>query len=221
MRRVCGERLYTHTSKHEFYICKTRHTRERRKRASLNLEPCTNKYMLRRKLEPKIDSLIGEKLQDSVFLARVLRDYADRLASCSQPEPPGLEKLTVVSKLDELRAKKGRVLDAFFDGVIDRAQRDWKLQEVDREIGSYNALLGTSSDCTEPPPFPNLDTMLQVIEPLADWGFLARDDRRTLLQQLCPEISVYRYTVKSLTLNVAAGAQSNGGDTGSRSKMGR
>ena len=46
----CGEPLYTHTSKYEFYICKTRHTRERRRRALLKLEPCSNKYMLRHKL---------------------------------------------------------------------------------------------------------------------------------------------------------------------------
>jgi DNA invertase Pin-like site-specific DNA recombinase len=59
----CGERLYTHTSKQEFYICKTRHTRERRNRALLGLQPCSNRYMLRRKVESKINLLVGQKFR--------------------------------------------------------------------------------------------------------------------------------------------------------------
>lgn len=215
----CGERLYTHTSKYEFYICKTRHTRERKKRALLNLQPCTNKYMLRDKLEPRIDSLIGEKLQDSTFLAQVLRDYQERLASSSALESPGVDRAEVMRKLDDLRAKKGRVLDAFFEGVIDRARRDVELQDVDREIGSYDMLLGTSSAGSQPHPLPSLETMLRVTEPLADWGFLARDDRRALLRQFCPDISIYQYKVKSLTLNLGSATQSSSRYTGSRSKM--
>jgi DNA invertase Pin-like site-specific DNA recombinase len=214
----CGQRLYTHSSQHEYYICKTRQTRERRKRASLNLEPCSNKYMLRRKLEPKIDSLIGEKLQDSAFLARVLRDYGDRLVSCSRHESPTVDEPAVVRKLEDLRAKKERVVDAFFEGVIDRVQRNEKLQDVDREIDLYSGLLGASFGSPEPPPLLTLEAMLQAIEPLADWEFLTRHDRRRLLQQLCPEISIYRYTVKSLTLNVGTGTQSSG-DTGSHPRM--
>ena len=215
----CGERLYTHTAKSEFYICKTRHTRERRKRALLNLEPCGNKYMLRHKLEPRIDSLIGERLQDSGFLAKVLRDYGERLASSSKRESPGVDQAAVVRKLDNLRAKKGRVLDAYFEGVIDRAQRDETLQDVDREIGSYNFLLGTSSVSLQPQSLPSLDAMMRVIEPLADWEFLSRDDRRTLLRQLCPNITVYQYTVKSLTLNLGAVTQPSSRYTGSHSRM--
>jgi hypothetical protein len=55
-----------------------------------NLPPCSNSYMLRGKLESNIDSLIGEKLPDPTFLAKVLRDYQQRLAtSSSQGSPEG------------------------------------------------------------------------------------------------------------------------------------
>jgi hypothetical protein len=128
------------------------------------------------------------------------------------------DEAAVVRKLEDLRAKKERVIDAFFDGVIDRVQRNAKLQDVDREIDSYSGLLCSSPERPETPPLLSLETMLQAIEPLADWEFLARQGRRSLLRQLCPEISVYQYTVKSLTLNVGAGAHSSG-DTGSHPKM--
>jgi len=173
--------------------------------------------MLRRKLEPKTDSLIGEKLQDSNFLAKILRDYEDRLVTASQRESPSIDQPAVMRKLDDLREKRDRVLDAYFEGVIDRAQRDQKLQNTDREINSYTALLSTPPP--QPPPVPSLDAMLRVIEPLADWEFLARDDRRALLRQLCPEISIYQYRVKSLTLKVGTGTQSPGGYTVSHSRM--
>lgn len=37
----CSSLLYTHTSKQEFYQCKSRHPRERRRRELLAMEPCT------------------------------------------------------------------------------------------------------------------------------------------------------------------------------------
>jgi DNA invertase Pin-like site-specific DNA recombinase len=215
----CGERLYTHTSKREFYVCKTRHTRERRKRALLKLEPCTNNHMLRDKLEPKIDAMVGEKLQDSVFLARVLREYNDRLTSPSFVESAEVDRAEVSRKLNDLRDKKDRILDTFFEGMIDRVKRDVALATVEHEMESYNLLLGTPQR-PEPRPVPSIDCLLKTIEPFADWEFLSRDDRRALLRQLCPSISVYRYTVKSLTLNIIGPAgQLEDRYTGSHPRM--
>jgi site-specific DNA recombinase len=205
----CGESLYTHTSKCEFYICKTRHTRERRKRALRRLEPCTNKYMLRDKLEARINSLIGEKLQNPTFLATVLQDYQDRLATPSLQESPEVDRSAVIEKVDSLRLKKSRILEAFFEGVIDRTRRDEALRDVDREVDSYNELISAPSARLQPQPVLSLASILRVVEPLADWEFLGRDHRRALLRQLCPEISVYHYKVKSLTLNVGAALQSH------------
>jgi hypothetical protein len=213
----CGERLYTHTSKRDFYVCKTRHTRERRKRALLKLEPCTNKHMLRDKLEPEIDAMVGEKLQDSVFLERILREYNDRSTRPYFVESAEIDRAEVARKLNDLRNKKGRILDTFFEGVIDRVQRDEALKTVEREMGSYNLLLGTSEP-SEPRPVPSLDRLLKTIEPFADWEFLARDDRRALLRQLCPSISVYRYAVKSLTLNIGSAGRPHDRHTGSHSR---
>jgi hypothetical protein len=93
------------------------------------------------------------------------------------------------------------------------------LQHVDREIDLYSGLLTAALKSSEPSSVLSVEAMLQAIEPLADWEFLGRDDRRSLLRQLCPEISVYRYTVKSLTLNVGSDTQS--GDTVSHPRTAR
>jgi hypothetical protein len=214
-----GEPLYTHTSKREFYICKTRHTRERRRRELHHLEPCTNKYMLRDKLEPRINGLIGERLHDSSFLAQILQEYEERLTIPSSVETVGVDSATVQQKLDALQDKKSRILDAFFDGVIDRSRRDEALRDLEREICSYNQLFGTSPTPSPLQSLPNLDSVVRVIEPIADWEFLGRDHRRALLRQLCPEISVYQYKVKSLTLNLGSlPSKSHGRDVDGRSK---
>ena len=42
----------------------------------------------------------------------------------------------------------------------------------------------------------------ELLEPFAEWEFLERDDKRSLLAALCPEIRVERYVVKSLMLNL-------------------
>jgi chromate transport protein ChrA len=168
------------------------------------LDPCTNKYMVRAKLESKINRLIGEKLQDSAFLSRVLEEYHHHLADSPSLETRGVDQDAVRQKLDALRDKKSRVVDAFFEGVIDRIQRDDALRDVERDMVSYNQLLDTSSSRPQSHSLPNLESIVRVIEPLADWEFLGRDDRRALLRQLCPEISVYRYKIKSLTLNLGA-----------------
>jgi DNA invertase Pin-like site-specific DNA recombinase len=213
----CGEPLYTHTSKREFYMCKTRHTRERRKRELRHLEPCTNKYMLRDKLESRINCLMGEKLHDSTFLERILQDYHERLAHSSSLKTPGVDRAAVRQKLDALREKESRILEAFFEGVIDRNRRDEALRGVERETYSYKELLGMSAEHSRPQPILDLDAVARVIEPFTDWEFLGRDDRRTLLRQLCPEIAVYHYQVKSLTLNLGvAPAKLHGRDMDSR-----
>ncbi|MFY9731968.1 MAG: hypothetical protein WB723_04200 [Candidatus Acidiferrales bacterium] len=163
--------------------------------------------------------MIGERLHNSAFLVRMLQEYHERLAASSSLRTTEVDQDAVLQKLELLRNKKGRILDAFFEGVIDRGQRDEALGGVEREMCAYDELLGRSSANSQPLPILNLDSLVRVIEPLADWEFLGRDDRRALLRRLCPEISIYQYKIKSLTLNLGASdAQLQGRDKGSRSK---
>lgn len=195
----CGQLLYTHSSKSDFYICKTRNTRERRLRALQGLKPCTNKYMLRSKLEARIDHLLGTQLVKPEFLKTVLDQYESNRQS---PSAPPIDELAIREKLSALTAKRERILDAFLDGVIDRKQRDGMLEYTEREVAAYNKVLADSAPALKPKPIEGVGTILSVVQPFAEWEFLARNERRKLLTLLCPEIAVHRYKVKCLTLNL-------------------
>src|SRR5579872_6501706 len=192
----CGCLIYTHTAKDEFYQCKSMHVRERRKRALIGLERCDNRYMLRKKLEPKLDVLLGEKLRDTDFLRRVVDEYRRRQET--QSVVPDKNERALTSKLQTLADKKQRVLEAFFEGVIAKDERDRRIAEIDRETNVFQRLLMESVPEAAP---QSVDELQAVLEPLAEWEFLERDDKRTLLQAICPEITVFRYTVKTLMIN--------------------
>jgi site-specific DNA recombinase len=200
---ICGDcrsLLYTHTSKHDFYICKSRNTRERRKRALVSLEPCSNRYMLRRVLEPKIDEVLSRQLTDRRFIARIVDSYtsAQRGGQVSDPVGDSL----VEARVRALEEKKQRVLETFLDGLIGREDRDRRLQDLDREIASYHALRSSSHSSSRSPRL-DPDLVAAAVEPFVQWEFLNREDRRQLLAQLCPEIEVYRYQVRGLQLHLA------------------
>ena len=205
--------IYTHTSKDEFYQCKSAHPRERRKRELVGLERCDNRYMLRKKLEPKLDILIGEKLRDSEFLQRVVEDYNEFQEAKSGPVAKKEQALT--EKLGALTEKRQRVLEAFFEGVVTKEERDRKIAEIDREKSTFQCLLIESVPHTGQ---RSTDEIQMALEPLAEWEFLEREDKRSLLQTICPEISVFRYTVKSLMVNL--GTEPAGGNEVSHLRMG-
>ena len=197
----CGCLIYTHSSKLDFYNCKSQNTRERRKRALVGLEPCTNRYMLRKVLEPKINAVFSRQLTDRRFIASVVDSYNASLRTADRVADPILQS-AVGARLQALDEKKQRVLETFFDGLIVREERDRRLQELDREIASYQAV-----HADQPGPGRKLldpEAVAAALEPFVEWEFLSREDRRKLLRQLCPEIAVYRYQVKSVQLNLAA-----------------
>jgi len=196
----CASLLYTHTSKEEFYVCKSRNTREARLRAARGLVPCSNPYMLRKKLEPKIDFLLGEKLCEPEFLSRVVEEFNAGIQN--SVSTAATERTVVSKKLANLEAKRQRILEAFFDGAIDKQERDSRIAHLDMELSAFRRILLDST-----PALLEVRTETdfeEILEPFAEWEFLERDDKRTLLATLCPEIRVEQYVVKSLMLNLLA-----------------
>ncbi len=213
----CRNPLYTHSSQQDFYICKTRHTRERRKRALEGLRPCTNKYMLRSKLEGKIDELLGRKVLEPEFLERLADDYNDQIVQSRTAALAKADERTLTTKLGALEEKRKRVLDGFFEGVIDGQERNRRLETIEHDRDAYQRML---MEAVLIPSELTGDDLEQVFEPLAEWEFLERDDKRALLTEICPVIGVFRYRISTISLNVK-GYQSVGGDEGSRSKTGK
>lgn len=199
----CLGPMYTHSSKHDFYVCKSHHPRERRKRELRGLIPCTNHYMLRQKLEPKLDELLGERLREREFVNRVVDAYNELTEHPRQPV--AVDKAALEDKIENLRKKRQRILEAFFDGVLEKEERDLRFEEIDRELSAYGQLLTESAPAVTQPPVLDLEAILALVQPFTEWKFLDREDKRTLLGQLCPEISVYRYEIKELTLTLVSG----------------
>lgn len=203
---TCGEcrsLVYTHSSKQDFYVCKSHHPRERRKRELEGFAPCSNRHMLRYRLEPKIDELFGAKLCDRGFLNRVVEAYNELVEHIQQPA--GRDNVALKNKIDGLCEKRQRILEAFFDGAIRKEDRDRRFEEIDRELSVYRQLLTESANVPPQPPVLDLEAVSAVVQPFAEWEFLNRDDKRLLLANLCPEISVYCYEIRDLTLAVARG----------------
>jgi DNA invertase Pin-like site-specific DNA recombinase len=208
----CDELIYTHTGKHDFYFCKSRHPRERRRRELRGLVPCENKYMLRKKLEPKIDHVLMNMLCNKEFLERILNEHNDR----SQSHAPEVDQVALTAKINALRQKRQRILETFFDGKITKQERDYGVEEVAKEILVFEHLLLQATDGPKQSGGLDLDAVLAVVGTFAEWAFLSRDEKRRLLGSLCPEISVSRYEIRNLRLNL--GAQESGGYEGSHSK---
>jgi hypothetical protein len=127
----------------------------------------------------------------------------------------GLDQSAITTKLDVLKVKRQRVLDAFFEGVIEKPERDRKLAGIRDESESYQKLLLESAQLERPCAIEELE---KVLEPFAEWEFLEREDKRALLALICPEIRVFQYRVKSLVLRF--GVPTGDSYNGSRLKTG-
>ena len=127
------------------------------------------------------------------------------------PAPSAATDAQVVrAKLNALAEKRQRILDGFFEGVVEKEERDRRLEAVARDVAVYQSML-LESVAAPPRAALDLATVRALLEPFADWEFLDPADRRALLATLCPEIVVSRYVIKSLKLNL----NSTGGYTDS------
>jgi len=53
----------------------------------------------------------------------------------------GCDAMAIQRQIESVTAKRGRILEAFFDGTIDREKGDEKLAGVDAELKAYQAFL--------------------------------------------------------------------------------
>jgi hypothetical protein len=156
--------------------------------------------MLRKKLEPKIDVLLGEKLRDPGFLSQIVDEFNSNAQTAVSTTV--MERAVIEKKLASLENKRQRILEAFFDGTIEKAERHARIVQLDAEVSAFRKiLLETMPAVTD----MKADEIEQALEPFAEWEFLEREDKRALLTALCPEIRVERYIVKSLMINLVPG----------------
>jgi hypothetical protein len=197
----CGRPLYTHVGQIHggrvfYYYCGSKHPRYRQNHEGEGLPACTNQHMRRDLLEAKIDETLSKRITDPQFLLPIVSDYLSRRDSYNKLDATG-EALNKRSEF--LIKKRQRILDTYLDGLMSREERDAALQKVDAELNRITAI----QPAIEPPTIKAED-IIQAVSVLAEYPFFSRDDKRALLNDLVPEIAIYRGDVKGLFLSVAA-----------------
>jgi len=99
--------------------------------------------------------------------------------------------------MHNLRQKRERVLEAFFDGTISREERKLRLESIDRDIQSIHELLMLNNT----PSAVTLESLVKNFAPLVEWQYWTRDQKRTVLTALVPDIRVADYHVTALGID--------------------
>jgi site-specific DNA recombinase len=190
---LCGNLIYTHShSPRSWYICKSRTAEARKERHESGLPDCQNVYMRRERLEECLDVLISDRLRDRVFLTQIATAYTSRSSKGAQPELARVE-----TGLAEMREKKQRVMDAYFENLIDRSERDQRLAALESDSALYGNL---ATRAVSSPPKLTAKGLAHVFRVFREWEFLNSGDKRKLLRAAMPEIHVADYRVTGLSL---------------------
>jgi len=161
-----------------YYVCKNR-KRHRQ---------CDTPWLRMEQMEAAVDGVLSREVTSL--------DFARRLASQTEElrRDAGPDKLAGIdSEIRKLESKRGRVVDAFIEGVITREQRDSRLAAMDDALAS----LRIEAERLRADRLPQM-TRQQIVEafsPFVEWPFLSRDQRRRLLSCLIPRIHVHNYEV--------------------------
>ena len=146
--------------------------------------------MLRDKLEPKIDTVVEKRLCDPSFLSPIISSYMEQQTSNLEPSQE-----VVRDRLDALEKKRSRVLESFFDGAITKDERDSALEAVQAEVAAFTKITPLRRN-----PHLNQEHIIEAVSVFKEWQFLNHKQKRRLLDQLVPEIFVYQYNIRGLTL---------------------
>lgn len=189
----CGSPLYSHTNqKDHHYYCKLNGTRARKRNPE---STCPTPYIRAAVIEPKIEELLYVKLQEEEFLTGLAEAYLEQQCSrtpLSVPDGPA-----VLRRIENLMARRKRILDAFFDGVVDRGERDEQLVKVDAELKAFQDMQ-LKTRVAEPSASPT--DLANVLSVFSEMPFLQRDDKRSLLRELGVRVSVSGYKICALVM---------------------
>jgi DNA invertase Pin-like site-specific DNA recombinase len=191
---ICGNLVYTHSHKpRDWYVCKSRTWPERRLREGRGLASCGNPYMRRERLEGAIDRLFSERLTDRAFLDRLTTEQARRCDSLDG----GGQIDRVQQQYEQLGLKRQRVLEAYFESLIDRTERDRQMKTIEMDLKFCEHRLSRPSSFSRK---LSVEDLAEVLGPFYEWEFLTRADKRQLLQTVVPEIHVRDYQVVGVSL---------------------
>jgi hypothetical protein len=181
----CDEAVHTAFARRDYYACKGRRTHH----------TCATKYMVREKLEQRLDNLFGEHLTSPSFLENCVGE-TKRLSEQGDTATR-IQRLT--AEINSLRDKRARVVETFLDGIIEREERDNRLATIDRDIQISQGIMMRET----PSASPAAEDLIEVFAPLVEWHYWTREQKRSILSTIVPDIRVADYQIESLGLNAA------------------
>jgi len=179
---VCGEVIHTAFARADYYVCKGRRTKH----------VCSTKYMAREKLEGMLDALFGRSLSSPMFLEQCVQGLLARHEHCDDR----LHSQRLTSEISSLREKRSRVVDGFVDGVINREERNRRLAAIEHDIEAASSILVREAL----PRTVDTTALVGALAPLVEWEHWSRDQKRSVLATLVPDIRVADYHVESIGL---------------------
>lgn len=185
----CGSLIYTKYRRDDYYLCRDR---------------CGAHYMRRDRLESELDRLFTKRLTKPSFLKRHI------LAPLRQKNAPGGNVAILRTQLESLEAKRKRILDGYFEGLITPAERETRIAAVDKEQKSLSGILARQIPAKQ----LTIDTLVEVFAPFVEFDLLNREDKRRLLNALTPSIIAKDYQVEGMWIGVDGGDDNNLVDTG-------
>lgn len=180
MRCTCGSLIYAKRHHHnDYYLCKER---------------CGTKYMEKGRLERALNRLFTEQVTRPSFVQK-------HLAEPLQTQRAGADPRTAQANITKLEAKRTRILDAYFEGVIDGTERTRRLEGIERDIAAARALASAGSAG----PSLTLDDLRRAFAPFRNYDLLSRDDKRRLLGAMAATIVAADYRIERFVFSLDGG----------------
>jgi DNA invertase Pin-like site-specific DNA recombinase len=184
---ACGEPVHSVFAKRDYYVCKGRRTAHK----------CKTPYMDRDKLERAIDKLFAKNLTRSSFLKRCIAQLRrEQKARAGTMDVEQLEDAAV-----RLVAKRGRILDAYLEGVLTMEDRNARLGVVDAELAATRARLAEAGAAAVPLALTEVQ-LKKTLAVLGEWRAWSFDQKRRVLAVLAPDIRVADGYVKRIGLAI-------------------
>lgn len=174
---TCGALVYTKYRRDDYYICSRR---------------CGVHYMRRDRLEADLDLLFTRRLTRPAFLKQIVTTIKRR----QSPTTTGVERIQ--AQLEGLDGKRQRILDSYFEGVINSTERDTRIAGVERERGVLTGMLVK----TKPLEIVTTAKLAEVFRVFAGFDLLNRDDKRQVLNTITPAITVANYEIKGMFISL-------------------
>jgi DNA invertase Pin-like site-specific DNA recombinase len=174
LKCVCGSTIYTKYRRDDYYICRDR---------------CGAHYMRRDRLDPELDLVFTKRLTSLPFLRSHLKTL--------KQQTKGVDKEMLSAQVESLAARRQRILDSYFEGVINPIERDTRLASIERERKIVSDLLARQS-----PKAFDVERVALAFRAFVAFDELKREQKRRLLSAITPEIIVKDYLIDGINFGI-------------------